>query len=229
MADFARRITDVPAGRLLMSRVHGDLNLTNILVCRDAELNPRRVYLIDLARSDLNQATATDLARLEAEFWAEFYLDVVAATPGNAGQWLADFLAVCAYLDGQGPAPRALRTDYTLGAMYFIYHLRRAACTILRRPGTDPRNYRLDDYYHCLYFTFLKMLLRGRYQDPKQIHRSCLALHGASLALRVLNDLRDARYSEDEKGAASLQSPCREIEELQNFSFSLSGTPPHSF
>src|SRR5206468_1649549 len=99
--------------------------------------------------------------------------------------WLSDFAATCAYLDGQAPPPSSLRTDFAEGAMYLVYHLRQLACKLLRpSPRADDR-YCLEDYFYCLYFTYLRMLFWPKFKEGPP--RSRLALLGASMALQVLN------------------------------------------
>jgi hypothetical protein len=219
VADFAERLRS-PTGSIKLSRIHGDLNLTNVLVCPDARRNPRTVFLIDWAESRPNQPTAVDLARIEAEVWVEAYLGRYL---GRAAEedWLADFVAACRYLNGSGPAPTAFRTDaaFVVGAMSFVYHLRQAACKVLCPSSRRLEEYALEDYFACLYFTYLRTLLWRRYQEVPQ--RSRLALHGAALALEVMDGLKSGRYSEG--GTRRWGSPARVIAELRDFAFPAAG------
>ena len=125
-------------------------------------------------------------------------------------KWLKEFVAGCDILDGrEKKCEKAKFSKVGFGAMKFVYNLRKQAARILQPPNA--KRYILEDYYHCLFFTYVRMLNFETVQaDP---FRWRLAVCGAALAAQVLVNREQARYS---FGAEDhLASPCRPIKVLE--------------
>ncbi len=183
--------------RILLSRIHGDLNLTNLMVCSYGNGAPEKVFVIDLANTESDRPAALDFARLEVALWLEGFLEVARFTLGSAEEekWLADLIALRDVVDGRRqhlPETLHLERLRELGAL--VTHLRNLAFTTLAPANPQVRVYYiLEDYFSCLYFTFLSMLRHEALAaDPVQVRAM---LVGAALTLQVLDEA--PRYSED--------------------------------
>lgn len=202
---------DKRTGSLRLSRVHGDLNLTNILVCPAPDGTPLRAYLIDLADSQGSQATASDLARFETQFWVDRYQQLEQKNLVAGADWLADFAAGCDYLTGRTAQLAQLGSPLAKQALSFVYHFRRHVAEILG-PDTPPP-YLLGDYFHCLLFGYLTLLsYEGIRKRPPLVQ---LALVGAASAWETICDQEGGRYNP--KARRPLLSPCRELPDLEHF------------
>ena len=65
------------AGRIMISRIHGDLNLTNVLVGLDSQYRPTDVFLVDLASSKNEAITSLDFAKMECAFWRTCFPEIM--------------------------------------------------------------------------------------------------------------------------------------------------------
>lgn len=180
---------------VMRSRVHGDLNLTNILMGLDAADCPTAIFIIDLAHSEAGKVTAADLARLESEFWQVPFVDLHNQDSADA------VLSMTALRDSLEGRKRHLQSLSILDkhVLRFIWKLRQRAITILQ--GNQP-NYRLKDYFLCLCFQHLAAISRQSVRDNEA--RVKIAVLGASLSLKVVKDIEDGRYGE---GAACGWAP----------------------
>jgi hypothetical protein len=195
-------------GHLRLSRIHGDLNLSNLLVCPDLDQSPSKVYIIDLTDSKPGRATAADLARIEVEVWSDVYNSMALKVNQPVERWVADMVAVHDVLEDRPPGERSPAGQ---GALLFLYHLRKRAATILAPQRSE--RYMLHDYYACLYFTYLTRLGYLANSDKPKPGQVMLAGLGASLALRFLGDWESGVYSRG--GPRQRGSPCRRIESLE--------------
>ncbi len=191
-------------GPIMLSRVHGDLNLHNVLISVDGAAQPVGALIIDLANSERDMPTALDLARLETEIWHE----VFTANEGGEDALLSTFIVVRDCLEGRSetlrptPLPH-LATHY----LRIVGAIRQHALGLLR--GALP-SYMLEDYATTLYLQHAFALSYPSVNENPITAR--IAIAGAALALEFLNDLRSGRYA---PGATSpLCSPLRTYEEM---------------
>jgi hypothetical protein len=196
------------AGHLRLSRIHGDLNLSNILVCPDLDQSPSKVFIIDLADSKPGRATAIDLARIEVELWLRVYSTMASQSGEPFVRWAKDLIAVHDILEDRNNAERS---PASTGALRFLYRLRKRAAIILAPHHSD--RYMLHDYYLCLYFTYLTQLGYMMRTGNPDVGCLLLARLGASVALRFLGDWGSGIYSPG--GSPHRGSPCRRIAELE--------------
>jgi hypothetical protein len=197
-------------GDIRLSLIHGDLNLTNVLVCPALDGSPVKVNVIDLAESSAWQPTASDLARFEVQFWIDLYPRLADAQGVAVKEWMADFDAGCNYLAGRSDQA-ALRTAVGKRACGLVYYFRRFAIEILA--PNPPDRYILGDYFHCLWFSYLTLLTYRSVRDQPNLVR--LALLGASLASQTVHDQNAGAYSP--RAARPLLSPCRKLPDLERF------------
>jgi hypothetical protein len=203
------RVLNSQTGDLRLSRIHGDLNLTNILVCPDSDQTPRKVNIIDLALSKTHEPSAKDLAQLEVAFWSEVFLRVSVEQGLSDTDVVGGFCSLQDYLDGRKSKWPKTNSDAALGTAKLVYQLRRWAFKVLA--PTPHLQYLLTDYYSCLCFghmTMLKYCLKQPGSVQSQLH-----LVGAAVALNYLDDQMKGRYSVDAR--QRLLSPARMIRELE--------------
>lgn len=179
-------------GRVLRSRIHGDLNLTNILVGLTGNYRPNKVFLIDLALSQDDAVTALDLARLECEFWHE----VIASWEGNDrnnytdNEWIRFFWKVRDCLDGRtriGDVDPSI-PSVMCNSLMWVNELRKQAMDVLKVGGKE---YKMADYMTALYLTHMRSLAFKSVQES--LMKCRIATLGASLALKYLEVLRSGQ------------------------------------
>lgn len=176
--------------KLLLSRIHGDLNLTNLMVSSFQDGTPEKVFVIDLANSERDRPAALDFARLEVALWQETFLEAARALP-EAGEvdWLSDMIKLRDHFDGRTDPLAKPRLGGSRAMGQLVTALRHQAFQTLAPEGAASGHYVLGDYFHCLYFTFLAML---RYKelanDPFQVRAIIV---GAALTLQVIDELNN--------------------------------------
>jgi len=196
-------------GPVMLSRVHGDLNLTNILINLDAQHRPNRIFIIDLSHCEDNKVTAADFARMESEFWHEPIIGLVDddSEDRKMDRLFQTFVAVRDCLDGRRDRLSESASPLERHCLQFVCQLRQRAITTLRG---NQDNYCLNDYFVCLFFRHIAALTFPSVTGDK--HKVLMAVLGAALALQMLEDLEAGRYSE---GAVNrLHSPIRPCEEM---------------
>lgn len=173
-----------PCGRILLSRVHGDLNLSNVLVALDHKHGPDSVFLIDLADSRNETPTALDLARLETEFWHELFANIWQGGEPDFVKVAYTAISSLNFPDGQ----YQVDSQVTANAIIWINAIRTEAFRIL---GGNRKGYMLEDYMKMLYILHVRALA---YPTVQASSRSCqIALLGAALAKRFLLELEQGR------------------------------------
>lgn len=186
-------------GRVALSRIHGDLNLTNILITQTPTFTPDKVFIIDLANSIEQGITARDLARFESEFWHE----VVPSVSKQEGwgtdpfRTLQGMATIRDGLEGRSEFRGVLADS---GVPQFLRSHRQQVGRLLS--GGEP-DYLLHDYFQCLYFAHLSALNFPTVQAEEILIK--IALVGAALALRTLYDIRAGRYAEGAKSRLYLK------------------------
>ena len=202
-----------PTGRVAVSRVHGDLNLANIVVGVNALYVPQMARIIDPANSQPQTATAMDFTRFESLFWPEACA-ATGASPPDPAECLAAFVAMRDQLDGR-VSPFAIPHS-PFAAFAVVRALRQQAVRVL---GKGEPDHGLEDFYHALCLNHLKVL-SWSHKDPLPAQ---LALLGAALSLQVLEDLHAGRYAEGApQGLTSPAVACQTLEERAQ------ATPPSS-
>ena len=204
---FAESRLEELTGRVMLSRVHGDLNLSNILVGLDGSRKAVDVFIIDLSHCTKGSVTAKDFARMESEFWHEVFVPLMQDGGAAVRNAPALFTDIIDYLDADtvahlhvrgytGPVPGARIGD---SCVQIIRYLRSHAEESLRG---GVANYRLYDYFACLYFTHLSSL---RYESvSKSPEKAKVAVLGAALALRFLLNVDSGMLVE---GAEQVRTP----------------------
>ena len=182
-----------------VSRVHGDLNLSNILVVPSPGRHPIDIFLIDLADAEPDQLTAKDYAVLEAEFWREVFSKTLEGE-GNPNLAVSQFLWIRDFLEGRC-GDRVDADVFTRNSRDFVQKLRELA---RERLSLGRTGYLLDDYFRCLFYVSLGALAFDSVQkSPLQKRISILA---ASLCLEALEDWEGGNYTgEVEQGKLPLR------------------------
>jgi hypothetical protein len=168
-----------PCGMVTVSWIHGDLNLTNILVTLGNTYSPTRAYLIDLSHAFADRLTVIDYATLEIEVLAQIYRG--GRRPGETSEpALHNLLQVLA----GAPASEGPAVDR---ASYRITSVIREAAFL-----TIGNNY--AEYFRTLHVTSVS-LLKHR-PDPV---RTGLLIQIATEALSVISALESGIYSDGAK------------------------------
>jgi tetratricopeptide (TPR) repeat protein len=172
-------------GKVMVSRIHGDLNLSNVIVSQRHDGSAERVLVFDLANCKPNRVQAVDFARLEAEIWRRIY-----ASPANQGTE-DEFLAPRDVLDGRRAEVPENLSAATHGCVLAVDHLRVLAQARLapRPPGT----YLLADYMQALYFTSLSTLKHPDVAASRACSR--VMLLSAALSLAFLDEVQRGLYA----------------------------------
>lgn len=175
-------------GTIMRSRVHGDLNLTNVLIGLSPTHEPDDAAIIDLGMVKDDWVTAADFARIESELWHEVFPHVFPDI--KPARRLKIVMSIQDCLSGRhkglrGPAIRRQRKWIGL-----IAEVRTWAQKVLQ---TDVSQNVLGDYFHCLYFSDLWSLAFYNTVRLNGANRE-LALVNGALALRTLEDIEKGRY-----------------------------------
>jgi hypothetical protein len=177
-------------GSARKSRIHGDLNHTNMLICMKRNYDPAEWFVIDLGNTEADQLTAIDFARLESEFWVDAFQNCVF----ESGSWddlMSGLILVRDWLDGRNPDKQFSKTAEPVqaAACTFVRTLRRHTKSLLsgvQNPSC------LEDFFHCLYFTSLASLrFKGIQAEPVRVR---VLLLGAALSLQTLTDVKQGMY-----------------------------------
>jgi len=175
-------------GKIMQSRIHGDLNLTNILVNLDATHTPKSIFLIDLASSRSGAPTAVDYALLESEFWQEALTEC--ADEHSFPKNIQTFVDIRDFLEGRKNKPGMLSSPLLTGCLNIVKNIRNNAIFTL---GAHQPEYCLGDYLTALYFSHLFSMSYPSVKENKS--KQQVALLGASLSLQFILDLEKGNYS----------------------------------
>ena len=193
-----------PTGTIWLSQIHGDLNLTNILVLPKQDGSVERVVIIDFACTKGDRPTAIDFVKVEAEFFQEVFPEFFR----EEATCMTSFIKIRDYLDG-----RETKKDFDEIEQNIIKWVAR-----LRKYATEyccPRageSYLLNDYFYCLYFYSLNCLTYKTV--AKSQIKQTIAYLCSSISLKVIEDVQKGCYS---KGATSpLTSPVKVAEWLSD-------------
>lgn len=206
--EIQKRLDDLTRP-VMLSRVHGDLNLTNILVNLDPQHCPGSIFIIDLSHCEKNKVTAADFARMESEFWHEPIValkneDLEDRTPN---QILQTFASVRDCLDGRLEQLPVTASQLERHSLRFVCHLRENAVNSLRG---NQRKYSLYDYFACLFFRHIGALAFPSVKKEQLKVR--MAVLGAALALQVIEEMEAGRYGEGAtERRRSLVRPCKDM------------------
>lgn len=174
-------------GRTMLSRVHGDLNLSNVLVLEDDEHCPDSVRMIDLSHVATFRATATDLALMEAEVLER----LVEKAEGEIGPEEYQLLTrVMRRMNGSEGRFEGEKGSLEHSATWILFELRKEFRRILQPAGIG---YNLDDYLAALYLTGMRRLLFKSVREQRS--KAGTSLIVASLAYETLQKLRSGSYA----------------------------------
>jgi hypothetical protein len=181
--DLERRLQET-TGRVMFSRIHGDLNLTNILTGLDGRHAPDGIFIIDLANSRSEAPTAIDLARLESEFWHEGFSELNETGAAKESDILRTMVVVRDWLDRRTTQLPVKLSSLAKNAARWVLEIRREAIRFLKG---QQNNYCLEDYMRALYFSHVRALgFKSVWASPAKFKS---AFVGASLALEYISDL----------------------------------------
>ena len=218
-------------GRIMLSRVHGDLNLSNIIINPNYAYEPEKAFIIDLTHSAPNSVTAKDLARMESEFWQEHYATFISQF--EEAELLASLISVRNHLEGRGNARAVVNADLENCCFDFVAILRKKAELVLKPIGED--DYLLNDYFHSLYFSSISALFFKSVKND--LVKTRLALVSASLALLTLNNLESGRYGKGAKkrlflmhnGIAKTKSPSNNHGKIEKQNYRMPEAPSYNY
>jgi tetratricopeptide (TPR) repeat protein len=172
-------------GQVIRSRIHGDLNLTNVIVSLRSDRNIDETFVIDLANSQPNRVLAVDFARLEAEIWRNVFTWSQPEDPSSSQYTLLEeFVGIREFLDGMVETLPTRLSKRAWGCAVLVDELRRIAKAHLK---TDTA-YLLGDYMECLCFTSLELL--KHYDVFSSTTTSRVLILSAALCRQFLNDVR---------------------------------------
>ncbi len=141
-------------GSVYRSRIHGDFNLTNILVTLNEDTSVSNSYIIDLSHSKADSVLALDFARVEQEMWRRIS-HIEKADLSQAAD-------VTAFINGDTEElPRTLDAHW-LSFAAIVNAVRTAAKQYLGGPDNSSM---MRDYFPALLFQgvrFLKYYYDGR-------------------------------------------------------------------
>ena len=187
------------AGTLFLSRVHGDLQSTNVLVSLGRLGAPESLAIIDLEKFADDQPVVDDLVRIEADFWRSVFTEIarrhlVRFAPPVVRKLAAEaFVLALDALDGRSPRVRPSEPEVSAlahAAGRWVFELRQRSWRIILPKGEASHWPR--DWFHGLLFYDLKALLRPLVnQDPLRLR---IVLLGAALAEETLRDMDAGRY-----------------------------------
>lgn len=179
-----------PAGRVMLSRIHGDLNLGNIVISLGVDMRPERAFVIDFTNCSRNRIQAVDFARLEVEIWRR----VLPPFSDSVGEreLIQSFVSIRDYLDGR-EARLSTSAHFTEGLALVVDGLREMAgmrlSPDLRRGGA----YLFRDYVVCLLLSSLSRLRHADVARNSMVAR--VMLISAALAAEYLDELEAGKYS----------------------------------
>jgi nicotinamide mononucleotide adenylyltransferase len=178
----AERRLENSVGRVSKTRIHGDLNLSNILISLDSKNAPDDIFIIDMAESKEYMPIFIDYARMEVEIWNEIFSYYIEQNNYSIEKACDLYAKMREMLDGIveeiGESSKALSTIHKI-----IKELRRRVKEI---NASNIDNYLLEDYYHALYFTHLYCLTYPSVN--KNQNKVFLAIIGASLAEQKIRE-----------------------------------------
>ncbi len=178
-------------GAIQLSRIHGDLNLTNVLVAVEANREVDQALIIDLANCKPDRPLASDFARFELEVWR----NVISKLPIDETTLLQSCLQARDCLDGRLDRLTDSTHPGILSGIKIVNEVRRLASQFLKIDRLTSTPYTLEDFFHCLYFLNIRAL---SYEDVR--NSSCTAkvlILGSALTLEYLNELNAGSYASD--------------------------------
>lgn len=177
-------------GPIMLSRIHGDLNLTNVIVALTQKFSPKRVFVIDIANSEPNKIQATDFAKMETEIWRQL---AASGKPESIDDLLKELVVARNFLDGRSlQSPLELSAAMN-GALIVVNHLRRFAKHHLKPSRNPGHSYLLEDYFRSMYFASLNAL---KFEDVRESRATSGAMIlSAALSLEFIRDVESGLYS----------------------------------
>jgi hypothetical protein len=179
-----------PTGTIQLSRIHGDLNLTNVIAVLEANKQIERVFIVDLTNCQPGRALAVDFSRFELEVWrraiSNLHFDE---------QRLLEFCANARdFLDGRVDVLQLGLPPDVVGAIEVTNAIRHEAAQFLRTGRHQRVAYALEDFFRCLYFQTIRALA---YPDVRSSPRTAkvLLLCGC-LTLEYLAELDAGSYAD---------------------------------
>ncbi|NTW53808.1 MAG: hypothetical protein HGB15_03385 [Chlorobaculum sp.] len=178
---YLREKLDNNSGGIFASRIHGDLNLTNVLVSLSGKMSPEKIFIIDMAESRIAMPSLFDYVRIETELWTEVFANYVDREAYTEGEICEMYVSAREMLDGY--SKEMMWSDAVLTpTSRMVQDIRDRVRKI---NSTNIPDYRMIDYYNILYFTHVYSL---SYETVKKSDiKIYIALIGASLALKKIN------------------------------------------
>jgi len=181
-------------GVVKLSMIHGDLNVSNVLMTLGTRQQPRESYLIDISHAAGHEISARDFARIEVDLWANIF---PLFTRDNNLQLVQ--AQISDILNGgeptiEDPWPKEIKNF--LGIVLQWRH--DTYKNLNAGPDSLPR-----EYFYALYFSHLKKLSYGR--DGAELEslseaeaRKRMAVHviGAALAKEMIATIETGQLTE---------------------------------
>jgi ADP-ribose pyrophosphatase YjhB (NUDIX family) len=187
---------DQLTSRVMLSRIHGDLNLSNIVIGQSQLRVPESAYIIDLSHCESDKLTALDFARVEVSL----FLDIFATNESDSSAFLSNIVHLRDYADG-----RELSLVPDLEAcMQLVKTIRARAIETLSPGGRSQNLYSMEDYFNCLYFHALRALAYPKVKRSINAAKATLLI--AALSSQFLTDLNAGRYSDGQLNGLYLNS-----------------------
>jgi HEAT repeat protein len=191
------KILDRKVGIITKSNVHGDLQLTNILLALAELGEPDQIGVIDIEKLENGQAIADDLAGLEADFVRSIFLklfrelDSESSAREVAPQILLSILdQLAGRPPGQSLPIEAQETWLANVSGDFILNVRKYAESFLQ--GNGATHYDPTEYFHFLFLHYLRSLQwTNPANDPLQAD---ILLVAASSTRATLENLKEGAY-----------------------------------
>jgi hypothetical protein len=204
------KLSATPVPSVAVARIHGDANLTNLVVGLGPDRTALKTLVIDWADSQRDRAAVVDFARAETWFWHGPFLKALAQAAPTADP-CTTFAAVRGVLDGRSRALPREAPPLAAESLEFVLAIRQKSLAVLKR---DREDYLLNDLYHALAFSHLQALLWAGPQEAPAVAR--MALLGAALAWQVLTDIDAGKYAKDSPGACRSPAEVASLETSGN-------------
>jgi hypothetical protein len=167
-------------------RIHGDLNLTNILCLLDEARKCWATYIIDFSHSRPEMPVALDYAKVEVELWQN-----VLHALDSEGDLALLTVNILGYLERRIPLFPKETSPSVINFLAVLSAWRNTSFKVLGA-GVGAR-YMLKDYLICVFFHSIRAL---QWPDVQKAHQKVLVLAiVASHVARTLLEIEAGRYS----------------------------------
>ena len=177
-----------PTNKIIFSRIHGDLNLTNAIVSLKGDHSVQKCFIIDISHCEPKRALAFDFARFESEV----IRNILSKFSLSEEEIITGFISCRDYLDGRDKYYTNVNDNEFQALLKILIEIRQIAFSYLKPRKIKTEIYLLEDYYKCLYFHSLNILKHDTVLASEITSK--LIILNAALSLSVLEDIRKGAF-----------------------------------